>query len=151
MEYLEKIPYLPQMDDEVKNKLSVVPSKAEDVEYFTTLIFNAAEAAKEIYRSPLLKKLSEYAVPQYSPMQIGNPPVPLKKDLLYLLAVSGGGQGLVGSEENQDLHLQRGVAKIVTQMEEREEEAGMFVCEESSHTQICLNIIENDGTITCLS
>lgn len=147
---LEKLPYLPKSPDEVGKKLSAVPSKAANIEYFTTLVFNRKEAGEQIYRSSLHNRLSDYTVPEYSAAAIGQPPIPLKKDLLYLLAVSGGGQGLVGGEDN-DLHLQRGVAKVVTTSESKyDADKGKAIIVENSHTQICLNIIESDGTITCL-
>ncbi len=40
-------------------------------------------------------------LPSYTATELGHPAIPLKKDLLYLCAISGGGQGLTGSEENR--------------------------------------------------
>lgn len=149
---IENLPFLPRSREEVTEKLSAVPSEADKIEYFTTLAFDAKEAAKNLMFSPLHDKAGAFLMPKYEAMKIGHPPIPLKRDLLYLLSVSGGGQGLVGSEETGDLHLQRGVSKVVkTVSSEEDEETGKVVEVESSYTQTQLNIIENDGTITVLS
>jgi hypothetical protein len=147
-----ELPYLPKEAGEVEDKIAAVPSSADAVEYFTTLAFDRSSAAVNLYRSPLREKLKEFYVSEYSDVVVGQPPVPLKKDLLYLLAVSGGGQGVVGSEHDLDLHLQRGSAKVVTSSGYRHDEnTGKDLIVENTHTQICLNVIENDGTVTCLS
>lgn len=140
---LDDLAYLPTEPEE--QPLMAVPSKESDVEYFTSLLFPAAEAAKNLYRSPLKNRLDEFMVPKFTGNMIGRPPVPLKKDLLYLLAVSGGGQGLVGSEESCDMHLQRGVAKVIKK-DSKNMESGVLT--EKTFTQICLTIIENDGKIS---
>ena len=88
-------------------------------------------------------------VPEYTTGMIGQPPVPLKKDLLYLLAIAGGGQGIVGTDENRDVHLQRGVARVV-KTSNISENGEKYVHLEKSYTQITLNIIENDGSIKVL-
>ena len=148
---LEKLPYLPEEETQVERKLVAVPSDDTRVEYFTTLVFDRQEAGRNIYRSALSNKLGVFLMPNFTATDIGRPPVPPKKDLLYMLAISGGGQGLVGSKENHDLHLQRGVAKVTKSTEVREESDGTMVEVEKSYTSISLNIIENDGTITSLT
>lgn len=60
---------------------------------------------------PVLKKALQ--TNEYQSGCLGKPIVPLKKDLLYLSAIAGGGQGLAGNEDRGDLHLQRGQAKPV--------------------------------------
>lgn len=153
---IENLPYLPNCAEEVERKLFAVPSEAEKIEYFTTLEFHRDEAAKYLNKSSLADRMKRYFVPAYHSGAIGQPPIPLKKDLLYMLAVSGGGQGMVGSEEKQDVHLQRGCAKVVTrseirgQKEENAASSSMAVEIETSCTEITLNIIQNDGTITLL-
>lgn len=141
----EDIPYLPH-EDLGEKKIAVIASEEDKIEYFTTLVFNKEEAAKHLKDSPLNDRLSNFFVPAYTGSVIGRPPVPLKKDFLYLLAVSGGGQGKAGSEENRDLHLQRGVAKVIT---DSVKEDGII--KERSSTKMSLTIIENDGMITELS
>lgn len=146
---LEKLPYLPTEEPEKKIKVSA--SKVENVEYFTTLTFNVEEAGKHISNSPLYDMFAtKMFIPSFVATELGHPPMPLKKDLLYLTATAGGGQGLVGSEETNDLHLQRGVAKVVTSTETREENS-VTTLVDKSFTRISLNVIENDGHITTLS
>lgn len=150
-ESLENIPYLPHSREEVERPLTAIPSKASNVEYFTTLVFNKEEAATHLYQSPLADKVPQFFIPKFQSVKIGRPPIPLKKDLLYLLSVSGGGQGLVGNELEGDLHLQRGVAKIVKKNTESvDDETGAVTYTESSYTQTQLNVIQADGTITTL-
>lgn len=143
---VEQIPYLPK--EPVENPLMAIPSKEQEIEYFTSLEFHPEEAAKNLYRSALKFKLDDYAIPKFSGGMVGQPPVPLKKDLLYLLAVSGGGQGMVGSVENRDVHLQRGVAKVVNRVQYSMETKSL---KETSATEVVLTIIENDGSIKELS
>lgn len=150
---LEDIPYIPKEDEDIKEKIQVLPSSSDQIEYFTTLKFNPVKAAISLKNSSLLQELEEFAVaPEYSAAELGRPAVPLKKDLLYLCALSGGGQGLVGSAKKGDLHLQRGVVNVVQDHNIRHEEHGDGVeVVESSYSQITLNIIESDGSITTLS
>lgn len=145
IDQIEKLPYLPQEGENIES-FSVSPSFEKDVEYFSTLIFNVDEAGKNLAKSELYSLIEEKAiVPPFRQTELGCPPVPLKKDLLYLCALSGGGQGLVGSLENQDLHLQRGVVKVIKQSTATKD--GLI---ESSFSRVSLNLIENDGTITVL-
>lgn len=148
---IEKLDYLPQLDEEVPDKIPVLPSYSDNIEYFTTLRFDYAKAAEGLKSSPLYKVIQEKAVTEeYTAAELGRPPVPLKKDSLYICAIAGGGQGIVGSEETHDLHLQRGVAKV-----EKENEivpnGDQTEVIERSYTKVSLNIIQNDGTITTLS
>lgn len=144
----EALPYLPT--EPVEHPCVAVSSKEEGIEYFTTLAFDRTKAASRIPHSALHGKVEEFFTPKFTGSIIGRPPVPLKTDLLYLLSVSGGGQGKVGSEETQDLHLQRGVAKVVTQDSEvvNEETGKASTIVERSFTQIVLNVVQNDGVIT---
>ena len=81
---------------------------------------------------------------------LGKPPIPLKKDSLYLLATSGSGQGLTGSEENSDLHLQRGVAEVIEESEYSTDEKGKEIEKVISRTKVSMTVVENDGKITVL-
>lgn len=149
---VEKLPYLPKTLEEVEKKVSAVPSSPDAIEYFTTVIFDRKKAAEQLNGSSLYVKAQEMFVKDYSVSNLSRPVIPLKPDMLYLLAVCGGGQGMVGSEKNGDMHLQRGVAKVVqTRNIEENEEGGRTVERVRSFTRVELNVIENDGTITTLS
>ncbi len=146
---LEKIPYLPGEDEPVEERVSVPPSSSGDIEYFAAMRFDSAAAGAVLAESPLYSVIGEHGMQKpYLAMEIGQPPVPLKKDMLYLAATSGVGQGIVGEEGSHDVHLQRGVVKVEKSMEVDGESDIMT---EHSYTAIALNIVENDGTITTLS
>lgn len=144
---IEKLPYLPAANEDV-TRISVLPSNEDKIEYFTTMAFNPARAAEYLSESSLYKAMMDRVfVPKFSATELGRPPVPMKKDLLYLIAISGGGQGLVGSVENNDLHLQRGVVKTMTSTEESHDGKEII---EKTYAKVFLNIIENDGTVVAL-
>lgn len=68
----------------------------------------------ERYETAFLKKAVPYMakekifVQPYIVDNLGRPPVIPSEGQMYLLAVSGAEQGIVGKEENKDIHLQRG-------------------------------------------
>lgn len=149
----EMLPYLPREKTEVKKRVSAVPSSADSVKEFFSLEFHAKEAGKRLAVSSLYEKAGQAFVPKYEAGDLNQPVVPPKPDILYLLAVCGRGQGLVGSEENSDVHLQRGVAKIVesARIEGAEGNSERMVEKVKTSTQVQLVIIENSGKITRLS
>ena len=70
------------------------------------------------------------------------------------MATSGCGQGLTGSVETKDLHLQRGVAEVVEDVDYGEDD---FESENNSNritvtsrTQVVLTVIESNGKIHTL-
>ena len=108
------------------------------------------EHGRSLLKSGLHAEIASAFPKPYSAAELGRPPMPLKKDLLYVCAVSGGGQGLVGSEEVGDLHLQRGVVRRKCRQEVDMAEGSEGVVRETDFSSVALNIIENDGTITIL-
>lgn len=66
---------------------------------------------------------------------------------MYLMAISGAGQGRVGTEEAGDLHLQRGVVTNVEESEISQDTDGRMVETVQRFTRINFRIIENDGNI----
>lgn len=145
---VENLPYLPKADEDIP-RLKVRSSSETKIEYFTTIEFDAAKASEKLHLSPLYGIMKDKIfVSKYYSTKLGRPPVPLKKDFLYLCGVSGGGQGLVGSEDNQDLHLQRGVVKTEV-MEEMSEDGKEMI--QRTFAKVSLNIIQNSGEISVLS
>jgi len=150
---LEDYPYLPMCEEEVVEKYEVQPSKDADIEYFTRLVFDADEALERLMDSSLYGQMENDIFQQpYSGCDLSQPIVPVSKEISYLLAVSGGGQGLAGNEDDGTLHLQRGVARKVSEEEinydeDMENPKSMTVME---YTKIKLNIIQNNGVITQL-
>lgn len=149
---LEKLPFLPDLYREVNLKYEVEESLESDIELFMETRFRPEEAFMALNQSPLYKAVfPNLFIEPFTAMDIGSPPLPLKKDLAYLCAISGGGQGVVGSEETHDIHLQRGSAKVIEESEINSDDEGKSVSETvETRTQISLRIIENDGRITIL-
>lgn len=142
-------PELPEQYNEVK--IRVPKSSERNLYQFMTRDFHPELAEQCILKSPLNHMVSEKVkVPKYQIDNLGRPPIMPSDGQMYLLAVSGAGQGLVGSEENRDLHLQRGVAKIVTSSLYAEDENGIMRELVTSYPQIQYNLIEGDGRISTL-
>lgn len=145
----EKIPVLPE--DYSGKRLMVPKSHEMNIGEFMTRVFHVEEAAQFLTGSPLQELAKErIRVSPYIINNLGRPPIIPSEGQMYLLAVSGAGQGLVGSEENGDLHLQRGVSKIATRSEYVEDEDGAMKEVVTSFPKISFNLIESDGTIQTL-
>ena len=144
------LPYLPEELDEEKRVL-VPQAPTSGVSIFASDKFDYDQAAIALRRSNALRKeLERKCRANDFATALKSPPVPPKKDLLYLTAIAGGGQGLCGSEEERNLHLQRGVVKIVKEEEATTNEKGDKVIVERTKAAISLTVIENDGVITLL-
>lgn len=148
---LENYPFLPSLDDQVE-PYPVKTSKDSSVEFFMSMAFDPQEAYPYLGQSELFSIIGEQIFQKpYTGFDLNQPIVPVSKDISYLLATTGGGQGFAGNESEGTLHLQRGVAR----REESEEihtnaendPSSMTV---TSYTKIHLNIIENSGRITTL-
>lgn len=153
---VEAIPELPTSFDEPVVK--ILPVKDEDVAVFAPRIFDPTGAYQKLSQGmpdEIGKVFSRYASPQtYKANQLGSPPMPLKKDHMYLLSVSGYGQGYAGSEECGTLHLQRGTAQVVSHLSVKggdsleDDDNGKVTLIETSTTEISLTVIESNGNIT---
>lgn len=148
----ELLPYLPALDAEITEPIMVPASKPSDVREFTTRFFDYARAGESLsFSSPLYKEQSRRLKDGlYRQSILNSPPVPLKKDLLYLCAISGGGQGYCGSEEEGNLHLQRGVVKTIKEDELTTNEKGESIIVEHTRSAISMTVLENDGTFHLL-
>lgn len=146
------LPYLPGLDEPV-DVMSVPGSQEKNIEFFTTREFRPEIAGESLLRSNVFSMVEkEHLSNKYQIFDIGQPPLPLKKDLMYLCAISGVGQGLAGSEDTQDLHLQRGFAKRVqNSLIDYDEEKNAEVEVVRQYSQIGLNIIDNFGNVIELS
>lgn len=146
-----------ELPHDLTAQVDVPPSSSDDVDLFTTRIFNAdavhqfleTKGVPSEGRELFDKKISQ---PEFSDTKLKRPPIPLKKDSLYLLATSGAGQGYTGSIANKDLHLQRGVAEVVEDVHENfNDEDDVSSITVTQRTAISMHIVENNGTITTLS
>lgn len=144
-----KVPEVPA--DYNGERIFVGRSSESSVTEFMPLTFREEDARNIVEHSPLQNLLREkVSVPPYLIDNLGRPPILPSEGQMYLLAVSGAGQGLVGSEENKDLHLQRGVSRISKRSEYMQDEDGIMKEVEISYPQISFNLIEADGTIRSL-
>lgn len=148
----QEIPYLPKEPEEVEVRYEVHASKDSDIEFFTSMKFKPEAAKESMDTSPLYDYFGASLFQKaYTGCDLNQPIVPVSKDIAYLLAVSGGGQGLAGDEVEGTLHLQRGVARKIdedTVNYDYDNHAKSITSR--SYTKIRLNIIQNDGRITQL-
>lgn len=146
---IDQIAYLPEAG-EGSVRFEVPGSSEKEVELFTTRQFHPEIVADKLRGSglyPIMER--QLSQSQHQAINITRPILPLKKDLLYLCAVAGGGQGVAGTEERRDVHLQRGTAKRVEDSEIGYDEDGdAYKQVVRSRTQISLNVIDNYGNIT---
>lgn len=149
MKQNEDMPILPT---EYSGSLLSIPKSLESgIAEFMPRVFNPVEAESILVASPLQTVLRTAIQPQaYLIDNLGRPPIMPSEGHMYLLAVSGAGQGLVGNEKNGDLHLQRGVSKIVKRSEYVRDDDGKMKEVEISFPQVNYNIIESSGFIRIL-
>lgn len=148
---VEALPYLPEEPTE-EQKVSVPVAERKDIKVFASLLFDAEKAGGAVVGGTLDNVLgSKVFGAEYTANELSNPLIPPKKDLLYLCAIAGAGQGTCGNEEDGDLHLQRGVVKTVVDKEIVKNEDGgaknkSAQIVERSHAGIVMTVLENDGT-----
>lgn len=154
-ESVKDISCIPELPNEFEEPIDVLPSPSSAITMFATREFNVDAAYEALKEFPVeLKREFErqVSVPAYAVNNIGRPPIPLKKDSMYLLATSGGGQGLTGSEENGDLHLQRGVAEVIEEgvVEPGATDESSSKVRVTTRTQVSMTVIQNNGRIDSL-
>lgn len=143
----EQIRVLPT--DYQGEKVKIYPSYEKNVTQFMADVFQPEVVLPHLEKSPLQELVQKkMAVPAYGVDEINRPPVMPNNGQLYLMAISGAGQGLVGSEESKDLHLQRGVIKTIIDKEFKRDENEKLTLVETKHAAISYTIIEADGQIT---
>lgn len=147
---LEDYPYLPEEPD--GERFVVQESMDSQISYFTSLHFHAEDAVESIGKSALLDDIGTYIFQKpYTGCDLNQPIVPVSKEISYLLAVIGGGQGYAGSADDRTLHLQRGVANRVRDDKvETDQDGKPTKVVSSTYTKIKLNIVENSGKVTQL-
>lgn len=154
IEMIEELPMHPT------ERFDVYPSDADKVIPFCRRRFDEYAAMNHIMAlqntsefDDLNKLLNKRTTQKtYSFGKAGRPPIPPKKDTLYLMATSGYGAGLTGSTVNHDLHLQRGVAEVIeeTVYEPNPSNPNKDIARVTSRTQVTMTVVQNDGTITVL-
>ena len=151
LEQLQELPEEPEI------MIDVPPSDSKEVTSFTTLEFDTSLALGYLASPDCEKGMEDYrklcqnlvTQKEYQVLNIGKPPIPPKKDSLYLMSTAGCGQGKAG-KEGVDLHLQRGVAEVVEDTVYEENENGEQVAVVTSRTQVTLTVVETNGKITAM-
>ena len=145
-----QFPYVPQ-DKKYQGVVYKVPETTdENVTLFTGVKFDYERAAENLQHSSLFEKLAEATVSPYYALKVGDPPLPLKKDLLYLAAIAGAGEGVAGKEEDGDVHLQRGVVRPESFTHYEATESGDTVMVETIRNVVTINLIDAFGNIRTL-
>lgn len=145
---------LPELPDHFDQKIPVPPSALSGVKEFRSRTYNPDVGYEYLKENPFEDVMDiideSITVPKVIDGIEENPPIPLKKDLLYLVATCGGGSGLTGTE-GVDMHLQRGHAEVVENIEiERDPKTGKSMQIVRTEPAISMTILEDSGKITHL-
>ena len=154
------VPVLPMTFEgtELFESIEVPSTKSADVTLFAPKEFNPLAALNFFAENPDLDDYHRLVgkrttQKEYASTELGAPPIPLKKDSLYLMATSGVGQGLAGTL-GKDMHLQRGVAEVVEESEfnsdpnKNDDNSGTVTV--TTRAKVTMSIIETCGEITVL-
>lgn len=150
-----------ELPTDLEPQIQILPSQEKAIDLFTTKVFDSGVAEEFLQKKGLggdLTAIFEQGITQktYLPARLDRPPIPLKKDSEYLLLTSGFTDGLVGSEEEENLHLMRGVAKVVdheriaTSIDEETDEVTSSKMIVTTSTEVEVRIIESSGKIRLL-
>lgn len=150
---------LPVLPSDLTPTIEVYPSYEKEIGIFTTRLFDEQVAysflSKGIPNDIKVAFDRRVAQKSYSGGKLSRPPIALKKDSKYLLVTSGFSDGMVGSTEEKDLHLLRGVSEVIEESryntgedEYGDESSGTVTV--TTRTSVSLRILENDGKITVL-
>lgn len=133
-----------------EEKIRVPMSAKDKVVFFTTKEFDTEKAYAELKcQAPMVNEIQKALMePKFEYFEGARPPIPLNEGNLYTLTACNTLGGVVGSKEKRNLHLQRGVAKLVEQSLFKQNEGGSTSEEVHVFTKVINTIIENDGTIT---
>ena len=147
---LEEIPYLPKSRDEAGERFVVRTSRESEIVTFEAAQYNPYGSAEYLESSPLFrssKVTNSIFMEPYSNSERLKPIMPMSKDMCYICAVQGEGEGVTGSVRNKDLHLQRGVVRTVHKFDVAGEKNSKYVVERIS-SQMSQFVVENSGKVT---
>jgi len=150
-----------ELPTDLTPQISVMPSQEKAIDLFTTRVFDKDAAAEWLGEhglgDDLMAVMNEgFTQKAYLPASLGRPPIPLKKDSEYLLLTSGFTDGLVGDEDEGNLHLMRGVASVVdheriaTTLDEETDEITSQKMIVTSSTEVEVRILESNGRVRLL-
>ena len=123
----------------------------KNISDFKNKVFDAQKARKILQGNQLEDLvISRIEQQQFITDRLSRPPIMPNAGQMYLMAISGAGQGRVGTEEAKDQHLQRGIVMNVEEAEVRQDEEGSSVVAVQKFTRISFQIVENNGVIHTL-
>ena len=145
----EQIPLLPEIYE--GKKIKVFPSQNQDITDFKNKIFDFKRAKKAL-KGSMLEHLVAEKIEQkkFIADRLMRPPIMPNAGQMYLMAISGAGQGRVGTKAARDQHLQRGIVTNIEESEFRTDDKGNTVEAVQRFTKINFNVIENDGAVHVL-
>ncbi|MCR5837016.1 MAG: hypothetical protein K6G88_10965 [Lachnospiraceae bacterium] len=147
----EDFPLIPEVWTDEYELVDVEESPESKIVYFSSKEFNREEAFIDLCEcEPQKKNLDALSIKAFSANDMGRPPVMPNQNVLYLLSTLGCGSGITGSEDNMDIHLQRGNARICEYSFEEVNEKGNVEAVTQRSTKVSVTILENDGTFTVL-
>ena len=145
----EEIPLVPE--NYTGERIKVFPSSGKNISDFKNKVFDAQKARKILQGNQLEDLvISRIGQQQFITDRLSRPPIMPNAWQMYLMAISGAGQGRVGTEEAKDQHLQRGIVMNVEEAEVRQDEEGSAVVAVQKFTRISFQIVENNGVIHTL-
>ncbi|MCR5719435.1 MAG: hypothetical protein K6F84_02620, partial [Lachnospiraceae bacterium] len=148
-----------EIPDKPTEDIEIFPSDSSEVINFTTREYKENVIYDRLNGHMLDEMLQAFDLnvsqKRYCTGQLLRPPISPKQDSKYLLVTSGFTDGTVGSVESDDLHMMRGVAKIIEQnnirtTEEDSEGNGTNTVSVTTSTSVELRILEANGNLTLL-
>lgn len=140
---IENLELLP-MDYKGK-KIQVYPSSSEAVNVFQTMAINKEEMCMSYKRGGLLGKAN--ILKKVASGQVLTPPIPPKSGHLYLLGTIGFQSGIIGSEADKDLHLQRGKVREEVIVETEPGNQSILIERKKTIKTTSMVIVQSDGRI----
>lgn len=143
---LERLEELPE--NYQGERIQILPSSKENLKMFIRKDFDPERVVDAVRESPIFPFMVErLKTPKYGAGNMERPPIIPCNNQLYLLAMCGGGEGLAGTDEKKDLHLQRGIVKRISHSSVERDEKGKMVEIVRTTSKVSFNLIEADGTI----
>lgn len=134
-----------------EKRIVVNPSKEGAIKLFTTLMFDAGEAYRNMIRcNPQKKNVDKIGIRPYVEDNLPRPPIMPNVNTMYLLSTLGCGSGKAGTAEKKDEHLQRGSARAREYTYQEVNQKGEVEIVTRRTTKITVTILEQSGKFTCL-
>lgn len=157
--FMERCKEMEELPEHPSEQIIVPASNPDEVNPFATKEFDADAAygllddteEARLQMSDYDELVSQIVTQKtFGASKVGMPPIPLKKDSLFLLAAAGVGQGIVGTA-GEDMHLQRGVVRVVEDVRALDTNGNTDAVSVTQRSQVVMHLVETSGKITELS